>query len=100
MQRDAARKFYRDVCQLLWEKWDPIGVNGLSNSTDEYDSYAGTLCRLLLEGRDEHSLMAYLQNVQRNSMGLSSVDTECDRRVVGLLLELTNSEVETDDTNR
>ncbi len=81
---------YREVCELLWEEWDPIGVNGASTATDEYDSYAGTICRFLLDGCDESKLVAHLQDIQRNSMGLSSVDAECDLRVARLLLALVS----------
>lgn len=76
---------------MLWEEWDPIGINGASTANDEYDSYAGTIYRFLLEGCDEHKLISHLQNIQRNSMGLSSVDEERDRRVVRLLLALVSA---------
>ncbi len=38
--------FYKEVARILWDKWDPIGLNDGDDWSegwpdDEYDGYAG-----------------------------------------------------------
>ena len=76
------------VQEVLFSEWDPIGVNHYESCHDEYDSYAPTICRWLLEGVDEVKLAAHLDEIQRVSMGLSSVDGGANRRIARRLLAL------------
>ncbi|MBT4863867.1 MAG: hypothetical protein HON53_01940 [Planctomycetaceae bacterium] len=77
-----------DVCRILWEEWDPMGLRPFTDIPNEYGSYAETISRYILEGRDEFKMISHLQQLQRNAMGLSHVDNERDRRVARLLLSL------------
>src|SRR4051794_26880912 len=86
-KRREARDLLPLVRAVLFREWDPIGVNG-HGLQDEYDSYAPTICRYLLDGADEHRLVAHLEQLQRVSMGLSSADKDRDRRVARMLLAL------------
>jgi hypothetical protein len=38
------------IKRLLWEDWDPIGVNGFGPN-DEYDNYAFRIFVMLKEGK-------------------------------------------------
>jgi hypothetical protein len=78
------------VREVLFREWDPIGVNDTEECNDEYDSYAGTICRLLREGADERKLASHLSELQRVSMGLSSIDEEVNRAVAKRLLSLVS----------
>jgi hypothetical protein len=78
------------VQEVLFREWDPIGVNDNQLCQDEYDSYAPTICRWLLEGVDEHKLTRHLSQLQRVSMGMSAIDEEVQRRVARRLLELVS----------
>ena len=73
---------------ILFEKWDPIGVNDSELCRNEYDSYASALVRLLLDGADEFKLAARLSEFKRVSMGMSAIDEELDREVARRLLAL------------
>lgn len=55
---------------------------------NEYDRYARTICRYLLEGIDEFRLAAYLTQVQSVAVGLPPIDMEQDRSVARPLLGL------------
>jgi hypothetical protein len=77
-----------DVRAVLFLEWDPIGVNGNESCRNEYDSYARTIIDYLHQGKDEHKLTVYLAELQRNSMGLSVINEERDRRVARSLLRL------------
>jgi hypothetical protein len=55
----------------LWQAWDPIGVNGSSEATDEYDAYAPTIAAMLLDGADAIKVLEHLKRLETDSMGLS-----------------------------
>lgn len=63
----------RRVEQILWENWDPIGVNAMSGPSDEYDSYAPAVLRMLLAGVTEEELVAHLHAIETEQMGLDGV---------------------------
>ena len=58
------------VRKLLMERWDPIGVGDMPDAADEYDSYVGTVGRMLREGATSEGLSAYLTRVRTEWMGL------------------------------
>lgn len=65
-------KFQTKVKQILWEVWDPIGVNDGENEwNDEYDSYAPHVFRLALEGKGAERIALSLSSVESDSMGMS-----------------------------
>jgi hypothetical protein len=76
------------IQEILFREWDPIGINHNENCRDEYDSYAPAIYRFLRSGVDEYKLTAHLSELQRNSMGLSVVDEDSNRRVARRLLDL------------
>ena len=78
------------IQEVLFRDWDPIGVNDNELCKDEYDSYAGTICRWLREGADEYKLASHLSELQRVSMGISSIDEDVNRDVAKRLLALVS----------
>ena len=59
--------------QLLFWRWDPIGVSFAFPSThDEYDGYAGPVARRLNEGAGVEEIAAFLQEAEEETMGLTS----------------------------
>jgi hypothetical protein len=48
--------------------WDPIGVNGTPEASDEYDSYLGPLAKKLREGADARTVCQYLSEIQTERM--------------------------------
>lgn len=71
----------------LWQDWDPIGVNDWPEAHDEYDSYVGGVCSLLISGADAYKLRQHLAHIETDSMGLSSPCSHLDD-VVGKLLAM------------
>lgn len=60
----------RELRELLYEEWDPIGLKQLAeDSSDEYEAYAGQLARRLRAGASEGEVAALLQAF-RVEMGL------------------------------
>lgn len=64
---------------LLMEAWDPIGVAGIPEAADEYDSYIGPVARLLREDRRVGEIASYLHHVRTSVMGLDG-SPEMDER--------------------
>jgi hypothetical protein len=51
--------------------WDPIGVNGIPEASDEYDSYLGPLAEKLREGVGARVVCEYLSEIQSKRMEIS-----------------------------
>ena len=65
-----SRDFLRQVNAVLYRDWDPIGF-GFGVPEDEYESYAGPVATLLLNGSTDAQIATYLEKVEMESMGLS-----------------------------
>lgn len=87
MQR--SRSLIDEVKRILFEEWDPIGVNDHDGCRDEYDSYAPRIAQYLEDGVDEGRLMDHLANLARISMSITKTLEARDRKVVKLLMDLT-----------
>jgi hypothetical protein len=55
---------------LLWEEWDPIGVNETDCPRDEYDAYALKLYAMLKSKASRDEVRNYLVWVRTEYMGL------------------------------
>lgn len=60
------------VKKVLWEVWDPIGVNGEPGALGEYDSYAPHILNLLRSGVTEDQLVRALDHITNDLMSLGS----------------------------
>ncbi len=67
------------IRRVLFEDWDPIGVNDLAPK-DEYDSYVGGIYRLLASGGTEDEVCEHLRQLEINQIG-SPTNAE-HRRIV------------------
>ena len=48
---------------ILWNDWDPIGVNGEPGAIDEYDSYAPAILRMLEAGATAEQIGEHLLKI-------------------------------------
>jgi hypothetical protein len=81
------QSLFKRVKKILWDKWDPIGVNDGDNvCDDEYDSYAPHIFRLALEGKDAIRIAGSLTLSVEQNMGLSS-NKENDMKVANLIIK-------------
>jgi len=61
------------VRDLLMREWDPIGVFGVREAADEYDSYVGEVYVMLMDQRSSTEAIAtYLFDIAINRMGLTA----------------------------
>ena len=56
------------IKQLLWEDWDPLGVNGSPAAQSEYDGYAFRIWVALERGATADQVEAYLDRVLANDL--------------------------------
>ena len=71
---------------LLWA-WDPIGVRGIPEAVDEYDSYAPAVLQLLESGASDRHIEDYLTSVIRDRMELRP-NPKADEDIAAMLREL------------
>jgi len=69
-KKAKAIEIQESIRQILFYDWDPIGINEFGPS-DEYDSYAGSIYRLLASGTSEYQIIERLYQFETASMGLS-----------------------------
>jgi hypothetical protein len=65
----------RELRELLYREWDPIGISRLADEdqSDEYEHYAGQLVRRLRAGATEEEVAKVLEGFKRD-MGLERSD--------------------------
>ena len=71
MEKYAARKAKQEISRILWEVWDPIGVNKIPGARDEYDSYVNEVFILLDSGASDEQIGKHLLHIASETMGLS-----------------------------
>lgn len=82
-------KLVSEVDRILWEEWDPIGVNDEPAARDEYSSYVPDVVRLLRDEADAAQIARHLQTIEEVSITVGVYD-ERRRRVAGKLVDLRN----------
>ncbi len=60
------------INQILWQNWDPIGVNDCETCRDEYSGYVSSITALLQSGSDTSKIAKLLQQHANVNMGLST----------------------------
>ncbi len=71
------QELYGGVGEVLHYLWDPIGVSGVPQARDEYDSYVPQVFSLLVSQASTQGLIAFLDHTATQTMGLN--DTEQGR---------------------
>ena len=69
-KKQRVRQIQKQISQILWEQWDPIGVNETPGVRDESDTYVGSILSLLLKGGHEAEIISLLRYHERVSMGM------------------------------
>jgi len=58
------------VQAVLLRDWDPIGVAGIPEATDEYDRYAASIAGMISAGSSITELANYLVEIEVGAMDL------------------------------
>ena len=85
-------KLWHQVDEILWNDWDPIGVNDSEEARDEYYSYISSIMKLLKSNCDSYKLSNHLHQLRTNSIGLCE-SLEEDQKVAKQLIKETENMV-------
>lgn len=70
-------QLWKAVQKILWEDWDPIGVNNSDGGPDdEYNGYVPKIYQLKVEGATEGAIMEQLLRDEEH-MGLTANYNRC-----------------------
>jgi hypothetical protein len=89
--RDKVRHLQKKVREVLMRDWDPIGVGDVPGAPDEYDSYIGRVCLIVL---DDHTtgdkIVTHLLDIATLRMGLTNQPglVDCCTRAAATLIAL------------
>ena len=61
---------YEEIDRILWEVWDPIGVNDCEEARGEYHSYVPHIFHLVLGRKDAGRIAESLENTASLNMEL------------------------------
>ena len=70
------KRLLKEVEAVLWEDWDPIGVNDTPEAKGEYDSYAGAVFTVAFKTRSALAVAEHLVSVEHSSMGYEKRNPE------------------------
>ena len=87
-QSQRGREVMQLIREALMRDWDPIGVADIPEAADEYDSYIGSVYRILAGSRSEDELVEFLRHTEIETMGLGGASRERLREVARKLLAL------------
>ena len=75
-----------EIQRLLWEEWDPIGVNAPGWPNDEYDSYAFRIFTMMNSGAAANDIEEYLHWAATDHIGLNATGNEGEiaRKVIAI----------------
>ncbi|HYE54316.1 MAG TPA: hypothetical protein VD996_05715 [Chitinophagaceae bacterium] len=68
---------YRQIDDILWNDWDPIGVNDYEEPSDEYYSYIPEVYKLKLQNATAEEIAQYLLKIETDNMGLNGNIERC-----------------------
>ena len=71
MEKYAARSVKQQIDRILWEVWDPIGVNKIA-PRDEYSGYVNGVFQLLTSGASDEEIAQHLLTIVHDRMELKA----------------------------
>lgn len=82
-------ELYKRIDEILFYKWDPIGVSDSDWARDEYQSYLPRVFAYTMESDSPEPIANYLGVVSTKSMGLSATPDH-DMKIARLIIEVKN----------
>lgn len=78
---------YREIREVLFREWDPIGVQAMRGAEDEYDAYVPVLGSMVIARKSVNELFEHLLWLETEHMGLAA-DRQRTQRVAEKLVNL------------
>jgi hypothetical protein len=79
------KELLRRINEVLYYLWDPIGVAGVPQARDEYETYAPQIFRRLKATADGKDVVEYLHWLSTEHMGMGA-DLKKNAEVVKMLM--------------
>jgi hypothetical protein len=76
LDKNTYKELFKIVNQILWEDWDPIGINDNPQIHDEYSSYAPQIIKLLIDNKDSKQISKLLAQISNIDLGLGPIPNE------------------------
>ncbi len=87
--RGRYKELYQKVDEVLWNEWDPIGINNIG-PRDEYQGHTPTIFTLIKNGADKETVAQKLFEFETLNMGLFGNIEHC-RKVANELIKLNEN---------
>ena len=71
------KKLYKTIDEILWNDWDPIGVNDTEEARDEYQSYTPQVFSFRINNSDNETIAQNLYKIETERMGLNGDIKKC-----------------------
>ena len=78
------KELYQRTDEVMHYVWDPIGVAGIPQARDEYDSYLPSVFAMLIEKKTESEIASFLTTIEQERIGLTP-NLEAASRVASIL---------------
>jgi hypothetical protein len=83
-------EFYKRIDEILFYKWDPIGVSDLDWSRDEYQAYLPQVFQLALKNDSPVPIAEYLTQITTDRMELRA-RVKHDMKIAKLIIAVKES---------
>ena len=81
------KAIYSAIDEVLWNNWDPIGINDHMDARDEYYSYIPEIFRLKVDKAGVEQIAKRLFEIEKTRMGLTSNMESC-RKIAQIIVDL------------
>lgn len=78
---------YKNIEEILWKNWNPIGIDNSEDYDEEYKNYAHHIFKLKNDGADKHKISKYLYDLETINIGLAGNKNRCDE-IAQIILNL------------
>jgi hypothetical protein len=80
-------ELYKRIDEILFYKWDPIGISDSDWARDEYQSYLPRVFAHAMDSKSPEPIAKFLGVVTTENMGLSSAASH-DQKIAKLIMEV------------
>ena len=75
--KKSDKELYKQIDEIFWNDWDPIGINNNEVIRDEYRGYVPSVLRLKQNGADPKKIADRLYQLETNLMGMNGDMDHC-----------------------
>jgi hypothetical protein len=72
------KELYKQIDEILWQDWDPIGINDEEKIRDEYYGYIPQVFSLKIQGADKNKIAEYLYEMETINIGTYGNKQNCE----------------------